>query len=448
MYEFDKKSIEKLESIENPYPPATKIVDMELDIFHLLAQSDPNFFNEESDWGGRIFFKRVLGKVAFIKIQDATGQLQLFIKHENFNDFDLVKSLDIGDFVCATGTPGHTETGELSLIVSDLKLAAKNIRAFPDRQKGVRDLETRSRQRELDLVMNPDSLAVFKKRSEIIHLVREYMQNNGIMEVETPTLHPIPGGANAKPFLTHHNKLHQDMYLRIAPELYLKRLIVGGFTKVYELGKCFRNEGISQKHNPEFTMLEFYMAWWSYQDLINFTVSLFKFLDEELGLPTEFNGHTIDWNKFTAISMSDIVYETTGKRLTGMELVEVFESEVEHTISNPTFITHYPIEVSPLARPNDDDPTVTDRFELFIAGWEFSNGFSELNDPVLQAKRFQEQADSKHEEAMHFDSAYIDALCLGMPPTAGQGIGIDRLVMLLTGVTNIRDVILFPTMKS
>jgi lysyl-tRNA synthetase class 2 len=370
-----------------------------------------------------------------------------------------------------------TNKGELSLHAEGLKLLTKAISPLPEKYHGIQDKELRYRMRYLDLIMNPDVMSVFKTRSKVVSLVRHFFEEKGFLEVETPMMHPIAGGANARPFITHHNALGIDRYLRIAPELYLKRLIVGGFEAVFEINRNFRNEGMDHTHNPEFTMIEFYWAYKTYHDLINLTVELFEYLFERLNLPQviEFDGHQIDFSAFRQISYVGSIVEIGGvdreiatdaqKAFAflkehhidvkeGMNLGqlqnELFDAFVEEKLINPTFITEYPIEISPLARRNNDNPDIADRFELFIAGKEISNGFSELNDPQDQYDRFKRQLLAKDlgdDEAHEMDEDYVQALGYGMAPTAGQGIGIDRLVMLLTNQSSIRDVLLFPSMK-
>lgn len=472
MYEFDPEWTDKLDRLReagiNPYPNDMKPTWYAKNIHTAAGKSTAGEIADlvesgktvlkDVSVGGRLIFKRVMGKAMFIKLQDLTGLIQCYVRREEVGGpevYNKLKKMDIGDIVFCRGKVFRTKAGEVSVWATECRLAAKTLQPFPDRMKGVTDLETRSRQREVDLFMNDETKDVFQARSRILWVIRQFMDDKEFMEVETPMLQPIPGGANAKPFVTHHNALDVDLFMRIAPELYLKRLVIGGFESVFEINKCFRNEGVSPKHNPEFTTLEFYQAWATYEDLMEMTEDLFDRLihDDQLRFQWDgtFNGHKINMaTPFRKASMAELVLETTGEEATGLRLVELFEKHVEHTLIDPTFVTGFPVEVSPLARKNEDDPSITDRFELYIGGWEFANGFSELNDPVDQAERFAAQAqakDSGDEEAMHFDSDYIRALSYGMPPTAGEGIGIDRLVMLLTGRTHIRDVILFPTMR-
>lgn len=417
----------------------------------------------------------------FVVIQDASDQMQLYLNNKSFSDEDAkkIKALDLGDIIGVRGEVFKTNKDELTVRVVSFELVTKSLRPLPDKFKGLTDTEMRYRQRYVDLIVNEESRRVFKTRSKIVALIRRYFDGLGFMEVETPMMQVIPGGATARPFVTHHNALSQDMYLRIAPELYLKRLVVGGFEKVFELNRNFRNEGLSTRHNPEFTMLEFYQAYARYEDLMDLTEDLFKTIATELfgDSKVSYQGSEYDFNNaFDRLSVKDSIcrycdgvskedLETkesllaTANRLDvhfdeqwphGKILMEIFDQQVEAKLDQPTFITEYPIEVSPLARRNEKNPAITDRFELIIGGRELANGFSELNDPEDQAERFKaqvEQKDSGDIEAMHFDEDYITALEYGMPPTAGEGIGIDRLVMLFTDSASIKDVLLFPHMR-
>ncbi|WP_299547589.1 lysine--tRNA ligase [uncultured Helicobacter sp.] len=428
---------------------------------------------------GRIKFIRLMGKAAFIKIEDYSGVLQMYLsKNELDENFDVFKKyIEVGDIVTAKGFPFVTKTGELSLHALEFKILTKAISPLPEKFHGLVDIELRYRQRYLDLIMNSKVRDSFILRSRIVSCVRKFFESKEFLEVETPMMHPIPGGANAKPFVTYHNALNVERYLRIAPELYLKRLIVGGFEAVFEINRNFRNEGMDHSHNPEFTMIEFYWAYKDYKDLIALTKELFYYLLEMLNLPKqlEFNGKTIDFSAFKEITYINALVEIGGipreivsdenalyeyllqhnvKLESKMELgklqSEAFDVFVEEKLINPTFITEFPIVISPLARRNDANPCIADRFELFIGGSEIANGFSELNDPLDQLERFKAQVAAKEagdEEAQYMDEDYITALSYGMPPTAGEGIGIDRLVMLLTGNTSIKDVILFPALK-
>ena len=429
---------------------------------------------------GRIKFLRLMGKAAFAKIEDESGLLQIYFSRDDLGDewFKTVKKMvEVGDIVAATGHPFVTRTGELTMHVKRLELVTKAITPLPEKFHGLQDKELRYRQRYLDMIMNPEVKQTFLMRSKIVSLIRRFFEEHGFLEVETPMMHPIPGGANARPFITHHNALGVDRYLRIAPELYLKRLIVGGFEAVFEINRNFRNEGMDATHNPEFTMIEFYWAYHRYEDLMELTEKLFEYLFKELGLPTKlpYGDMTIDFSTpFKKIAYKDALVQIGGvpediledpgamrKYLKEHEVEveenlskgqlwgELFDAFVEAKLIDPTFVTHFPIEISPLARRNDDNPEIADRFELFIAGKEIANGFSELNDPLDQYERFKAQVALKEsdDEAMHMDEDYVRALGYGMPPTAGEGIGIDRLVMLLTDQHTIRDVILFPAMR-
>jgi len=425
---------------------------------------------------GRIMAIRTFGKASFIHFQDFTGRLQAFFEKKRLGDspYELFKRLDIGDIIGLWGSPIKTRTGELTLYVDGFELLTKSFRPLPEKWHGLRDIETRYRQRYVDLIVSPKVKEAFLIRNRIIRRFRSYMDEKGFIEVETPMMHPIPGGATAKPFITHHNALGMDLYLRIAPELYLKRLIVGGFEKVYELNRNFRNEGISTKHNPEFTMMEFYMAYADFSDLMNFTENMISSITRDiLGEEViEYQGAKIDltppWKRYT---FKDAIVEIGGvpkdvlddkksaidfcrKRGINLEGNEspgeiemlIFDKTTESRLKGPVFITEYPVDISPLSRRSDDDPAIADRFELYIAGKEIANAFSELNDPIDQRRRFLNQMKQK-DGPPEIDEDFIRALEYGMPPTAGEGIGIDRLVMLLTDSPSIRDVILFPVLR-
>jgi lysyl-tRNA synthetase, class II len=429
---------------------------------------------------GRMMAVNKMGKSSFIRYKDRTGQIQAYLKKDVIGDdkYALFKKLDIGDFVGITGPLFKTRTGEWTIIAEEFQLISKAVRPLPEKFHGLKDPEKRYRQRYLDLIMNKDTRDVFIKRSKTVSAMRSFFETNGFMEVETPMMQPLPGGAEATPFKTWHNALSMDLYLRIAPELYLKRLVVGGFEKVFEINRNFRNEGVSTKHNPEFTMVEFYQAYANYEDLMDLTETMFSFVAKEVtgSEKIEYQGESIDFSKkWTRISMIDSLINIGGidaeiakdkdsllkfaeknsielqkKEKYGKVLTKLFDILVEPKLIQPTFITGYPVEVSPLSRKNDSNPEITDRFELFIAGKEIANGFSELNDPEDQYDRFLQQSvqrDAGDEEAHIMDSDYVEALEYGMPPTAGQGIGIDRLVMLLTDSDSIREVILFPHMR-
>ena len=430
---------------------------------------------------GRIKFYRLMGKASFLQIEDESGLLQIYVSRDNlpegFYNTIFKKLIEVGDIVEVTGFPFITGKGELSLHVSGCKILTKAISPLPEKYHGIQDKELRYRQRYLDLIMNSEVKKTFQIRSKVISLTRRFFEDKGFLEVETPMMHPIAGGANAKPFTTHHNALGVDRFLRIAPELYLKRLIVGGFEAVFEINRCFRNEGMDATHNPEFTSIEFYWAYKTYKDLIIITKEYFEYLFEHLNLPTNlpYGDLEIDFKNFTEIPLIESLSKIGGvpadittnkdKVLTfcrennidvnpsmniGQLQGELFDAFVEDKLINPTFITEYPVEISPLARRNDEQPHLTDRFELFIAGKEIANAFSELNDPIDQLKRFEGQMDAKEcgdDEAHEMDADFVNALSYGMAPTAGQGIGIDRLVMMLTNQHSIRDVLLFPAMK-
>jgi lysyl-tRNA synthetase class 2 len=431
---------------------------------------------------GRMMSCRIMGKASFAHIQDRTDRLQVYVSRdalpEGFYN-EQFKKWDIGDIVAVEGVLFKTNKGELSIKVSHIELLVKSLRPLPDKFNGLKDKETSYRQRYVDLIINEQSRSVFTTRSKIVNYIRNFLINKEFLEVETPMMQAIPGGAVARPFVTHHNALDMKLFLRIAPELYLKRLVVGGFERVFEINRNFRNEGLSTRHNPEFTMLEFYQAYADYHDLMDITEEMFKGIAQSItdaGV-VSYQGQDIDFNKpFNRMTVAQSIlhfnpslseadlqdrdklvgYAKELKVLIkdsyglGKVQIEIFEKTVEEQLAEPTFITAYPVEVSPLSRRNDDDDFVADRFELFIAGREIANGFSELNDPEDQASRFQHQVaekDAGDDEAMHYDADYVRALEYGMPPTAGEGIGIDRMVMLFTDSPSIRDVLLFPHMR-
>jgi len=435
---------------------------------------------------GRLMAKRVMGRASFGKLQDRSGDIQLFLQADRLGDvYEAFKGWDVGDIIGAEGVLTRTRTGELSVRADTMRLLTKSLRPLPDKWHGLTDTETRYRQRYVDLIVSPESREVFRLRSRIVRYIRDYLEAppRCFMEVETPMMHPIPGGATARPFVTHHNALDLDMYLRIAPELYLKRLVVGGFERVYEINRSFRNEGVSTRHNPEFTMLELYQAYADCVDIMDLTEDLLRsmaatlFADREQPLQLSWEGMAIDLDSpFRRLPLEQAVRQFNPaigegelrdrealarhcERLGipvrpgygwGKLLLEIFEKMVEHRLVDPTFITAYPAEVSPLARRNDADPEITDRFELFVGGRELANGFSELNDAEEQAERFRAQVAAREggdEEAMHFDADYIRALEYGMPPTGGLGVGIDRLAMLFADRSSIRDVLLFPYLR-
>ncbi|HEY3729673.1 MAG TPA: lysine--tRNA ligase [Steroidobacteraceae bacterium] len=429
---------------------------------------------------GRMMLKRVMGKASFVKLADRSGQIQLFLQEAELGaTYEEFKGFDIGDFLGAEGALFRTRTGELSVRAKRLVLLTKSLRPLPDKWHGLADTELRYRQRYVDLIMNQSSRELFRTRTRLLRYLRDYLDALDFTEVETPMMQPIPGGAAARPFKTHHNALGLDMYLRIAPELYLKRLIVGGFERVYEINRNFRNEGLSTQHNPEFTMLELYWAYTDYHELMELVERLMHGLADSLigSRAVSYQGRQYDLAKpFRRVSVEEAILENNSvlerphlrdvpylraacERLgipyrehdgAGKLQIEIFEKTAEHTLMDPTFVHAYPAEVSPLSRANDADPFLTDRFEFFLAGRELANGFSELNDPEDQATRFRAQAarkESGDEEAMHFDVDYIRALEYGMPPTAGLGLGVDRLVMFFTDSASIRDVLLFPHMR-
>ncbi len=447
------------------------------------ARSKEDLVGETTQYyfAGRVMLRRMMGKASFVTLQDHSGRLQIYVRESDLptGQYAQFCDWDLGDILGVVGTVFKTNTGELSLYAKDVRLLTKAIRPMPDKFHGLSDQELRYRQRYVDLMMSEESRQVFRTRSQIIRLIREFLDTRDFLEVETPMMQVIPGGAAAKPFKTFHNALGQEMYLRISPELYLKRLVVGGFERVYEINRNFRNEGLSTRHNPEFTMLEFYQAYANYQELMDETEVLLQFLAERV-LKTQllnYQGHEIDLSKpFLRLPMIEAITHfnpqialDTLKDLQkaralarslnikldpsmglGKVQVAIFEETVEHLLIQPTFITQHPLEISPLARQNDHDGFVTDRFEFYVGGREVANGFSELNDPEDQAERFKAQVLAKEagdEEAMHYDADYVRALEYGMPPTAGEGIGIDRLVMLFTNQASIRDVLLFPHLR-
>jgi lysyl-tRNA synthetase class 2 len=429
---------------------------------------------------GRMRAKRVMGKASFAKLADSSGEIQLFLQRDalgaSYEDF---KTWDVGDILGAEGVLFRTKTGELSVRAERIVLLTKSLRPLPDKWHGIADTELRYRRRYVDLIMNEDSRRVFEMRSAIVRYLRAFLDNRGFLEVETPMLHPIPGGAAARPFKTHHNALDAEMFLRIAPELYLKRLTVGGFERVYEINRNFRNEGVSTQHNPEFTMLELYQAYADYTDLMEMIETLFQGIADSLlgSRILDYQGTKIDLSKpFARFTIEEILTANNpdldpkslrdidylrrvcdAKRIAykggdgaGKLQIELFEKTGEHTLVQPTFAYAYPAEVSPLSRRNDRDPFITDRWEFFIGGRELANGFSELNDSEDQAQRFRDQVERKaggDEEAMYYDADYVRALEYGMPPTAGLGLGVDRVVMLFANAPSIRDVLLFPHMR-
>lgn len=437
--------------------------------------------NVQVSVSGRMMAKRVMGKASFVKLQDRTGQIQLRLERDRLPDsvYQAFKKWDVGDIVGASGTLFKTQTGELTVMAGSVRLLTKSLRPLPEKFHGLHDQETRYRRRYVDLIMNEESRAVFRTRSLMVAYIRAFLDSQDYLEVETPMMQTTPGGALARPFKTHHNALDMELYLRVAPELNLKRLTVGGFERVYEINRNFRNEGVSTQHNPEFTMLELYRAYADYEDLMVMIEALIKGMAQSVlgNVTVTYQNETFDFSQpFERLSVEDVIMKfnrdidrskirdrdylaeiATGLGInvednygSGKLQIEIFEKTGEGQLRQPTFVTHYPTEVSPLSRKNDEDPFVTDRFELFIGGREIANGFSELNDPEDQEERFRAQAENKaagDDEALVYDADYIRALEYGLPPTAGLGLGIDRLVMLFTDSPSIRDVLLFPHMR-
>jgi lysyl-tRNA synthetase class 2 len=484
LFEKRNQKIEELKSRQvELFPNHFKVEHTIHDIQEMIGEA-PATLTEQGPFfcvAGRMMAVNRFGKAAFIRFTDRTGQLQAYVQKDKVGEdaYANFKLFDIGDFIGLKGSLFQTKTGEWTLLANDIQLLSKSKRPLPEKFHGLKDPEKRYRQRYIDLVMNPEVREIFTKRSRIVETVRQCLLERDFLEVETPMMQPIPGGAEAEPFVTHHNALGMDLYLRIAPELYLKRLIVGGFERVFEINRNFRNEGVSTKHNPEFTMVEFYQAYATYEDLMDFTELMFKRVAEAVnGSPVvQYQGQTIDFSAgfermslFSSLekiggldpgllndrdkllefaSSKGIKITKTGR--TGKIITKLFDALVEPRLIQPTFITGYPVEVSPLSRRSDLEPAMTERFELFIGGREIANGFSELNDPDDQRGRFMQQVEDREagdKEAHFMDEDYLEALEYGMPPTAGEGIGIDRLVMLLTDAASIREVILFPHMKS
>ena len=472
LFEVRKEKLNKLREEGKDYPNSFRRNELAKELITEYSDLDKEDLENKSisvKVAGRIMLRRLMGKASFTTIQDMSAQIQLYLREDTLSNYDDFKTWDIGDIIGVQGELFKTNTGELSIKVIEATLLTKSLKPLPEKHQGLVDVEQRYRKRYLDLLVNEESREVFLARSKIISETRNYFDSSGFVEVETPMMHPIPGGAAAKPFITHHNSLGMDLYLRIAPELYLKRLVVGGFEKVYEINRNFRNEGLSTKHNPEFTMLEFYTAYEDYEFQMDFVEGLIKHLsnleqskrsfkkfkrvtfDDAITQNTSLNKKDLDeidsLRKF-AESLKIDEFETLS---VGKLKAEIFESEVEDKLSEPTFIYKYPLDISPLSRKSEDDDNYVDRFELFIDGKEIANGFSELNDPEDQLERFKMQMEDKEkgdEEAMEMDLDYIEALEYGLAPCAGVGIGLDRLVMLLTGIDSIKDVILFPQLKN
>ncbi len=483
---YEQQRLQKAEELKqkgiNPYPHNISKNSTTAEFKERFKDIKDRDESQEAIVSGRIKFLRVMGKASFVKIEDESGLLQIYVARDNlpegFYNEVFKKLIEVGDIVVVKGYPFVTKTGELSLHVTDLKLATKGIKPLPEKFHGLTDKEQRYRKRYLDMIMNPEVKEVFRTRSRIISIIRRFLEERGFLEVETPMLNELNGGASARPFVTHHNALGVDRYLRIAPELKLKRLIVGGFEAVFEINRNFRNEGMDHTHNPEFTMLEFYWAYHNYEDLMKLTEEIFEVLFRELNLPKKlpFGELEIDYSApFKKITWEDSLVEIGGvpreilssdekmrdyltqrgievdENLKGGKLQEeLFDAFVEEKLINPTFITKYPVDISPLARRSEENPNLTDRFEFFIAGREIGNAYNELNDPIDQYERFEAQLRAKDDgddEASDMDEDFVEALGYGMAPTAGEGIGIDRLVMLLTNQQSIRDVILFPAMK-
>lgn len=472
LFEVRKEKLKKLREQGKDYPNSFRRNELAKELikeYSDLSKDDLENTSISVKVAGRIMLRRLMGKASFTTIQDMSAQIQLYLREDTLSNYDDFKTWDIGDIIGVEGELFKTNTGELSIKVTEAILLTKSLKPLPEKHQGLVDVEQRYRKRYLDLLVNEDAREVFLARSKIISETRNYFDSSGFIEVETPMMHPIPGGAAAKPFVTHHNALGMDLYLRIAPELYLKRLVVGGFEKVYEINRNFRNEGLSTKHNPEFTMLEFYTAYEDYEFQMDFVEALIKHLsnleqskrsfkkfkrvsfDEALTKNTSLNKKDLDDIDSLRKFAKSLKIENFKTLSIGKLKAEIFESEVEDKLSEPTFIYKYPLEISPLSRKSEGDEGYVDRFELFIDGKEIANGFSELNDPEDQLERFKMQMEDKEkgdEEAMEMDLDYIEALEYGLAPCAGVGIGLDRLVMLLTGIDSIRDVILFPQLKN
>jgi lysyl-tRNA synthetase class 2 len=485
LFEERKKKMDALKDMGVPLYPSGYRCDLTIsevtERFGQMDHEDLEKAGEAFSIAGRIMALRDFGKACFIHIKDGTGRIQAYIRKDKVGEesYRLFKLMDVGDFIGIKGSFFRTKTGELTIVADHIRLLSKSMRPLPEKWHGLTDVETRYRQRYLDLIANDEVKNLFILRSRIVHEIREFFIEKGFLEVETPMMQPIPGGATARPFKTYHNALSMSLYLRVAPELYLKRLVVGGLERVFEINRNFRNEGVSVKHNPEFTMLEFYMSYATFEDLMVLTEDLFtQLLSKTIGKTTiEYQGQSIDFTApWARVSLYDTLRQMAGlpeEALVNLEaaaafarskgilllkqdnhgkiLTKIFDQFVEPQLIRPTFVFGYPIEVSPLSRRSDNDPLIADRFELFIGGKEIANAFTELNDPVDQRQRFLQQAalrETGDEEAQLMDEDYITAMEYGLPPTAGEGIGIDRVVMLLSDSPSIRDVILFPLMRT
>ena len=466
------------------YPSGFQRSSLAAQLHEAYAAADKAALEEQAvsvTVAGRMMLRRVMGKASFVTLQDSSGRIQCYLRSDDVGDSayaDFRELYDIGDIVGVSGTLMRTNRGELTVAAETIHMLTKALRSLPDKYHGLADTEIRYRQRYLDLIMSEESRSRFAMRSRLLAELRRFFDARGYLEVETPMMHPIPGGAAARPFVTRHNALDMDLYLRIAPELYLKRLTVGGFERVYEINRSFRNEGLSRRHNPEFTMLEFYQAYSTFEDLMRLTEELMREVASKVtgSCVVSYQGTEVDFGaparrytmadslvEHTDMTSEDLASEARLRNAArnrhvnieddwgyGRILTELFEGQVEHKLMQPTFITHYPTEVSPLARRSDADAGIAERFEYFVGGREIANGFSEINDPEDQAARFRSQAELKSrgdDEAMHYDTDYVTALEYGMPPTAGEGVGIDRLMMLLSDASSIRDVLLFPQMR-
>ena len=474
LIEERKKKLKELKKNGINYPNSFRRSNLSMSLIEDYSEFSKEELSEKNisvSVAGRIMLRRVMGKASFSTIQDMTGRIQLYLRQDTIDNYELFKDCDLGDIVGAKGVLFKTNTGELSIQVNEFNLLTKSLRPLPEKHLGLSDVETKYRKRYLDLLTNSESQEVFEIRSKVVNEIRQFLIKDNFIEVETPMMHPIPGGATAKPFVTHHNALDMELFLRVAPELYLKRLVIGGMEKVFEINRNFRNEGLSTKHNPEFTMLEFYTAYVDYKFQMDFVENMLRTIEKNLS-----TDNLIFSNKFHRFSMDESIANHNSidiEELANKEALvsfcekkkikinktdqigniknEIFEATVEDKLIEPTFIYNYPIEISPLSRSLDEDNSVAERFELFVNGKELGNSFSELNDPEEQAARFESQVkekDAGDEEAMHFDRDYIEALEYGLAPCAGVGIGIDRLVMLFTGQESIRDVVLFPQLKN